>query len=57
MKLGFTQSATHAGQSNNDLWPAISAHAGSTSPLHPEMNSCGYFMEWNRTLGKKKPAL
>jgi len=27
-------------------------HAGSTSQLHPEMNSGGYFVEWNRTLGK-----
>ena len=47
MKLGAYHSS-QAGQSNNGC---ISAHVGSTSPLHPEMDSSGYFMELNRTFG------
>ena len=48
MKLGAYHSS-QAGQSNNGC---ISAHVGSTSPLPPEMDSSGYFMELNRTFGK-----
>jgi len=32
-------------------------HAGSISPLHPEMSSSGYFMERNRTLGKQNSSV
>ena len=37
---------------NQLLTTCISAHESSTNPLHPEMNSSGCFMEWNRTIGK-----
>jgi len=37
---------------NQLLMTCTSAHGSSTSPLHPEMNSSGCFMEWNRTIGK-----
>jgi len=40
----------HAGQSNKDSWPALVPTAGSTSRLR--LHCGGYFMEWNRTLGK-----
>ena len=43
MKLGAYYSI-QTGQSNNGC---ISAHVGSTSPLPPEMDSSGYFMELN----------
>jgi len=47
-----TATSTQAGQSNNGC---ISAHVDSTSPwpLHPEMDSSGYFMELNRTFQGK----
>jgi len=36
----------------------ISAHGGSTNPLYSEMNSGGYFMEWNCvTLDQVRQAL
>jgi len=39
------------------LMICISAHADSNISIHSEMNSDGYFMERNRTLGKHGTAL